>query len=66
MEREQLFQKFKMAIDNEFEAHQFYKEIADKSESPELRLIFERLAKEEWEHRETILKRYRILRELAE
>jgi rubrerythrin len=66
MEKEQLFQKFKLAIDNEFEAHQLYKEIAENSESPELKVIFERLANEEWEHRETILKRYRILKDIAE
>ncbi len=66
MEKEQLFQKLKLAIENEFEAHNFYKEIAENSASPEIKVIFERLAREEWEHRETILKRYRILKDLAD
>jgi len=66
MEKEQLFQKFKLAIENEYEAHQFYKEIAEASDSPELRVVFERLASEELEHHDTILRRYSILKGIAD
>ncbi len=64
MEKEELFRKFKVAIESEYEAYQLYKDIAEKSGDSELRVIFQRLAKEEWEHREIIMKRYSILRGL--
>ncbi len=64
MNKEELFEKFKLAIDNEYEAHRLYTEIAEKSGDSELAVIFRRLAKEEWEHREVIMKRYNILKGL--
>ncbi len=64
MEKEELFRKFKVAIESEYEAYQLYKDIAENSGDSELRVIFQRLAKEEWEHREIIMKRYSILRGL--
>ncbi|MCL5023754.1 MAG: hypothetical protein M1497_10390 [Nitrospirae bacterium] len=66
MRREELFQKMKLAIDNEYEAYQLYKDIAERSGDSELKVIFERIAQEELEHRETILHRYAVLKELAQ
>jgi rubrerythrin len=63
MEKEELFQKFKMAIESEYEAYQLYKDIAERSGDSELRAIFQKIASEEWEHRETIMKRYSILKD---
>lgn len=62
MKDEELYQKFKLAIENEFAAYQMYKDIAEGSEDPELKIIFQRIASEEWEHRELIMKRYAILK----
>lgn len=66
MKKEELFRKFKLAIESEYEAYQMYRDIADRSGDAALRIIFERLAGEEWAHREIIMKRYNILKELAE
>ena len=66
MNRETLFEKMKLAADQEYEAYQLYKEISEKSGDPELKVIFERIAKEEWEHREIIMKRYKILKGVTE
>ncbi len=63
MEREELFKKFKVAVENEYEAYQMYKGIAEECGDPELSIIFDRLAREEWQHREIIMKRYSILKE---
>jgi rubrerythrin len=62
MKEDDLFQTFKVAIDNEYQAYQMYTEIAEKSEDSELGVIFRRMAKEEWEHMDTIMKRYKMLR----
>lgn len=55
----------KLAIDKEYEAYLMYKDIADNSGHPELKVIFDRIAAEEHEHREIILKRYGILKKMA-
>lgn len=65
MTRDELYQKMKLAIDNEYEAYRLYKDIADSSKDSELKVIFERIAREELQHREILLKRYAILKELA-
>jgi rubrerythrin len=65
MDMEELFSKFKLAIENEYEAYQLYRDIAYRSDGA-LRVLFERLAGEEWEHRELIMRRYRIMKGLAD
>ncbi len=64
MDKDELFRKFKLAIDSEYEAYQLYTEIAEKSGDTELGVIFRRLASEEWNHREVIIARYNILKDL--
>lgn len=66
MDRQELFQKMKMAGEQEYNAYLLYKEIAERSGDPELKIIFERIASEEWEHRNTIMKRYNILKGLVD
>ncbi|MBI5076290.1 MAG: hypothetical protein HZB62_14145 [Nitrospirae bacterium] len=66
MEQQELFEKMKLAIDREYEAYLLYKDIAENSGEPELRVIFDRIASEEYEHREIILKRYKILKKLID
>lgn len=65
MSKDELFRMFKVAIERERESYELYKNIAESSESAELKVVFERLAKEEQKHRDTIEKRYKILREYA-
>lgn len=65
MDEHELFEKMKLAIDQEYDAYLMYKDIADNSGQPELKVIFDRLADEEKQHREVILKRYRILKGLT-
>ncbi|MBI5633328.1 MAG: hypothetical protein HZA15_07625 [Nitrospirae bacterium] len=66
MDKQELFDKMKLAVDQEYEAYLMYKDIADNSGQPELKVIFERIASEEYQHREIILKRYRILKGLTD
>lgn len=66
MDRQELFAKMKLAIDQEYEAYLMYKDIADNSGDPELKIIFGRIADEEHQHRELILKRYSILKGLTD
>jgi rubrerythrin len=56
----------KLATEQEYEAYQLYKDIAEHSGDPELRAIFEQMASEELKHRDVIMKRYNKLRELAD
>ncbi len=63
MKKEELFQKFKLAIENEYDAFQLYSNIAEISEDPELRVIFQKIAGEELEHRNILMQRYKILKE---
>jgi len=66
VKKEELFKKLKTAIDNEYDAYLMYKDIAERSGDAELRVIFNRIAGEEYNHWETIQKRYNILTQLAE
>ncbi len=66
MDQQELFEKMKLAIDREYDAYLMYRDIADNSGDPELRVIFDRIANEEYEHRELILKRYGILKGLTD
>ncbi len=65
MDQKELFEKMKLAIEQEYEAYLMYKDIADNSGDPELKIIFERIADEEHQHRDVILKRYKIMKELT-
>ena len=66
MKKEELFRKLKIAIENEYDAYKMYKEIADTSADAELKVIFNRIAEEEYNHWQTIQKRYSILEQLAD
>ncbi len=66
MTERELFQRLKLAIDNEFNAYKLYSDIAEQSASAELKAIFERIAGEELAHREIIMERYAILKDLID
>ncbi len=66
MTKEELFQRLKLAIDNEYNAYTLYSDIASQSTSSELKAIFERIAGEELAHREIIMERYALHKDLLE
>lgn len=66
MEKDELFQKIKLAIDNEYEAYRLYSEMAEMSVDPSLALIFKKIAEEEYEHWQTLQKRYKLLHQMAD
>ncbi len=66
MEKDELFHKIKLAIDNEYEAHRLYSEMAEMSNDPSLKLIFKKIADEEYEHWQTLQQRYKLLHQMAD
>lgn len=50
MDRDALFDAFKIAIDKEYEAREFYKDLAEKTDDGELKELFERFSEEEHKH----------------
>jgi rubrerythrin len=62
MERKELFEIFKVAVDNEHEAYETYKNIAEKVDDENLKKIFEDMANDELRHKEQIMEQYNILK----
>ncbi|TNF56724.1 hypothetical protein EP227_00415 [bacterium] len=63
MERKDLFEIFKFAVDREHEAYETYKGIAEKVDDEDLKKIFEEIANDELRHKELIMEQYNNLRE---
>jgi rubrerythrin len=62
MEKKELFEIFKVAVDKEHEAYELYKGIAEKVDDENLKKIFEGIANDELRHKEQIMEQYNILR----
>lgn len=65
MKREDLFDIFKIAIESESEAFEFYQKAAKNTTDPESKKLFEEFALMEESHLTKLKDRYRKLRESA-
>lgn len=63
MNREDLFEAFRIAIDREQEAYEFYTSLAEKSGDEMLSEIFSKFAQEEAQHNEKLRELYSDLRD---
>ncbi len=63
MDRETLFEAFKIAIDNEQQAYEFYTDLAKKNTDAELKKLFEEFAAQESMHLRKLKDKYRDMRE---
>lgn len=65
MDREKLFEIFKVAIENENEAYEFYLKAAESTSDPESKKLFEEFATIEFTHVNRLKERYAELREMT-
>ncbi|MCX5716947.1 MAG: hypothetical protein NTW44_01290 [Nitrospirae bacterium] len=63
MEIDTLFDIFKIAIDNEHEAHEFYKNAATSTLDSDAKKLFENLAVVELQHEHLLEEKYRDMKE---
>lgn len=63
MEEDTLFDIFKIAIDNERQAHEFYKNAATSTLDPDAKKLFEDLAVVELQHEKLLQEKYREMKE---
>ncbi len=63
MEKDALFDIFKIAIDKEHDAHEFYKKAAKNTKNQEARDLFEKFAGIELEHEKALQRLYREIKE---
>jgi len=61
MDRQDLFEKVKEACDHKYQTYLLCREIAERSAEPEMRDIFDKIARETIMHRDAIMKRYSLL-----
>jgi len=59
----ELFKKFKLAIEREYEAYELYKGIAEESSDKKMKKMFEEIAGDELEHRNKIMALYKKMKE---
>lgn len=62
MDKEALFKAFKIAIDREEEAAEFYTDLAKRNIDPELKKLFGEFAEQELIHFQKLKDQYRIMR----
>ena len=62
MEQEKLFDIFKIAIDREHEAYEFYKEAAQNTKDAEAKTLFEKFASVELEHERALQETYKRMK----
>jgi rubrerythrin len=65
MMNKDLFEKFKYAIEREYEAYEFYKSIAEESKDPVIKKIFRKMSNDELAHHEKIMGLYKNAKERA-
>ena len=65
MELDQLFDIFKLAIESESQAEEFYQKASQNTTDPESKTLFEEFAKMESYHLRRLKERYAELRETA-
>ncbi|MEW6002251.1 MAG: ferritin family protein [Nitrospirota bacterium] len=63
IDREKLFDVFKIAIDKEHEAYEFYMNAAANTSNPDVKKLFEEFARVELSHEQKLIDKYRKLRE---
>jgi rubrerythrin len=63
MDRDKLFDIFKIAIDMEHEAHEFYTKAAETTSDPEVKMLFEEFAAAELVHKQKLKEKYSLMRE---
>jgi len=63
MEQEKLFEIFKIAIDKEHEAYEFYTKAAQNTKDTEAKALFEKFALVELEHEKALQDKYRKMKE---
>ncbi|MFZ3066505.1 MAG: ferritin family protein [Nitrospirota bacterium] len=63
MEQEKLFEIFKIAIDKEHEACEFYTKAAQNTKDAEAKTLFEKFALVELEHERALQETYRRMKE---
>lgn len=65
MNLDTLFDIFKVAIDREREAHDFYADAAGRTQDPEVKALFEEFSNVELSHERRLKEKYRQLKEQA-
>ncbi len=65
MTKDELFDAFKIAIEKEYEAHGFYRDLAQKTTDGEIKKLLERFAGDELYHLEKLKDLYREMKEGA-
>jgi len=65
MDIETLFNTFKIAIDNEHEAYEFYQNAAANTSNIDAKKLFEEFAQVELQHEKRLKEKYAELRETA-
>lgn len=65
MDRKSLLAAFRIAIDKENEAFEFYADIAKKTDDPEVQKLFQHFANDEFAHSEALKEMYSSLRDKA-
>lgn len=63
MDRQALLAAFRIAIDKEEEAAQFYTQLAEQAEDPETRKLFRKFADDETSHSDSLKELYATLRD---
>jgi len=63
MDRDMLFEAFKIAIDKESEAVEFYKGLSEDSDEQELKTLFSEFAEEEEKHLSKLKELYMKMKE---
>lgn len=65
MDAETLYKAFKIAIEREHEAKEFYEDLASKIADPEIKRIFQQIASEESKHFDYLTELYKSMKEKA-
>ncbi len=65
MDIETLFDIFKIAIDKEREAYEFYSKAAATTSNPEAKKLFEEFANVELQHEKKLKEKYAALRKIS-
>ena len=63
MKTEDLFEKFKFAIEREYEAYELYKSISEESDDAVTKEVFAKMSQDEFEHRAAIMELYKKAKE---
>lgn len=62
MDKEKLYEAFKIAMEGEEEAYELYKELSEKTNDIDLKKLFEEFANDESKHLRELKERYESMR----